>query len=249
MKKFGLIGKQLSHSFSKSFFHKKFNEENIDATYENYELSDLKDLRFLIEKNRLCGMNVTIPYKEEVINYIDELDDTCTNIGAVNTLVPQYSGNRLVSIKGYNTDTYGFSQSIKPYLRSYHENVLILGTGGASKAVSHVLKQLNLKVNYITRKSTVDSKDFFGWNELNENMVKYHKFIINTTPIGMFPNHDQEFSFPYQAITNKHFVMDLIYNPEETNFLKKAKKMGANTINGYSMLVFQALKSWDIWNS
>ena len=130
-----------------------------------------------------------------------------------------------------------------------NENVLILGTGGASKAVSHVLKQLNLKVNYITRKSSVDSKDFFGWNELNENMVKYHKFIINTTPIGMFPNHDQEFSFPYQAITNKHFVMDLIYNPEETNFLKKAKKMGANTINGYSMLVFQALKSWDIWNS
>ena len=126
MKKFGLIGKQLSHSFSKSFFHNKFNEENIDASYENYELSDLKNLRFLIEKNRICGLNVTIPYKEEVINYIDKLDDDCTHIGAVNTLVPQYSGNRLVSIKGYNTDTYGFSQSIKPYLRSYHEKVLIL---------------------------------------------------------------------------------------------------------------------------
>ena len=176
---YGLLGKSLSHSFSKSFFNEKFQKEQINATYSNYELSDLSNLRSTIEKHSLKGMNVTVPYKELVLNYVDEFDYTCEMVGSTNTLVPSYVNNKLVSIKAYNTDTFGFHQSIKPFLKSHHEKALILGTGGAAKATAHVLKTLNIDVNFISRKLDYRSKNIFHWNDLNEHMV----FIISSSLI------------------------------------------------------------------
>ena len=245
---YGLLGKSLSHSFSKSFFNKKFQKEQINATYNNYELSDLSNLRSTIEKHSLKGMNVTIPYKELVLNYVDEFDYICEMVGSTNTLVPSYVNNKLISIKAYNTDTFGFHQSIKPFLKSHHEKALILGTGGAAKAIAYVLKTLNIDVNFISRKIDLHSKNIFHWNDLNEHMVFHHKFIINTTPVGMYPHQDETFSFPYHALTNKHFVYDLIYNPKQTIFLRKSMENKAFIKNGYDMLIHQAEKAWEIWN-
>ena len=246
---YGLLGKSLSHSFSKSFFNEKFQKEQINAIYNNYELSDLSTLRDVFKKDSLKGMNVTVPYKELVLNYVDELDDVCKIVGSSNTLVPSYNKNKLVNIKAYNTDAFGFHQSIKPFLKSHHEKALILGTGGAAKATAYVLKTLNIDVNFITRKTNKNSKNIFLWSDLNEHMVFHHKFIINTTPVGMYPNNDDTFLFPYHALTNKHFVYDLIYNPKQTIFLRKSMENKALTKNGYDMLIHQAEKSWQIWNS
>ena len=245
---YGLLGKSLSHSFSKSFFNEKFQKEKINATYSNYELSDLSNLRSTIEKHSLKGMNVTVPYKELVLNYVDEFDYICEMVGSTNTLVPSYVNNKLVSIKAYNTDTFGFHQSIKPFLKSHHEKALILGTGGAAKATAYVLKTLNIDVNFISRKLDYRSKNIFHWNDLNEHMVFHHKFIINTTPVGMYPHQNETFSFPYHALTNKHFVYDLIYNPKQTSFLRKSMENKAFIKNGYDMLIHQAEKAWEIWN-
>ena len=245
---YGLLGKSLSHSFSKSFFNEKFQKEQINAIYSNYELSDLSNLRSTIEKHSLKGMNVTVPYKELVLNFVDELEYTCEMVGSTNTLVPSYVNNKLVSIKAHNTDTFGFHQSIKPFLKSHHEKALILGTGGAAKAIAYVLKTLNIDVNFISRKIDTHSKNIFHWNDLNEHMVFHHKFIINTTPVGMYPHQDETFSFPYHALTNKHFVYDLIYNPKQTIFLRKSMEKKAFIKNGYDMLIHQAEKAWEIWN-
>ena len=246
---YGLLGKSLNHSFSKSFFNEKFKKEQINAIYSNFELSDLSTLRSIIEKHSIKGLNVTVPYKELVLNYVDELDQTCEEVGSSNTLVPSYINNKLVSIKAYNTDTFGFHQSIKPFLKSHHEKALILGTGGAAKATAYVLKSLNIDVNFISRKTKPHSKNIFHWNDLNEHMVFHHKFIINTTPVGMYPRNDETFSFPYHALTNKHFVYDLIYNPKQTIFLRKSMENKALTKNGFDMLIHQADKAWKIWNS
>ena len=246
---YGLLGKSLSHSFSKSFFNEKFQKEQINAIYSNFELPDLSTLRSIIEKHSLKGLNVTVPYKELVLSYVDELDHICKKVGSSNTLVPSYINNKLVSIKAYNTDTFGFRQSIKPFLKSHHEKALILGTGGAAKATAYVLKTLNIDVNFISRKTEPHSKNIFHWNDLNEHMVFHHKFIINTTPVGMYPRNDETFSFPYYALTNKHFVYDLIYNPKQTIFLRKSMENKALTKNGYDMLIHQADKAWQIWNS
>ena len=246
---YGLLGKNLSHSFSKSFFNEKFLKEKINAIYNNYELSDLSTLRDIIKKDSLKGINVTLPYKELALNYVDEVDRACEMVGSTNTLVPSYKNNKLVSIKAYNTDTFGFHQSIKPFLKSHHEKALILGTGGAAKATAYVLKTLNIDVNFISRKTNHNSKNIFHWNDMNEHMVFHHKFIINTTPVGMYPNDDETFSFPYHALTKKHFVYDLIYNPKQTIFLRKSMENKAFTKNGYDMLIHQAEKAWQIWNS
>ncbi len=248
-KAYGLLGKSLSHSFSKSFFNEKFKNEQIDAVYDNYELVELSTLRKTIEDNSLSGMNVTVPYKELVLNYVDELDEVCQKVGSANTLVPSYDGDRLKSIKAYNTDVYGFHQSIKPFLKSHHEKALILGTGGAAKAVSFVLNELNIDVNFISRDLQSNSKNIFHWNELNEHLIFHHKFIINSTPVGMYPNIKETFSFPYHALSEKHFVYDLIYNPEQTTFLKKAGENKATIKNGLDMLIHQAQRAWQIWNS
>jgi shikimate dehydrogenase len=250
LKNFGLIGRTLSHSFSKKFFTNKFLNEDIDASYLNYELTSIKEFPSLFNNETLLnGLNVTIPYKENVIQYLDELDPIASKIQAVNTILPIYNNGNLEKLVGYNTDVYGFSQLLKPYLKSNHQKALVLGTGGASKAVSYVLRNLGIEVNYVSRTKSNTNPSIFTWDMVNDNMIKLHQLIINTTPIGMSPNNNDLIPLPYSFINNKHLLVDLIYNPEETQFLKKGKKQGARCLNGTNMLIHQALKAWNIWNT
>ena len=248
MKKFGLIGRSLSHSFSKKYFNQKFLEEQIEASYLNYELNDLDTFRDLFKDKSIMGLNVTIPYKEQVVKYLDKLGPIALELQAVNTILPIYHKDGSINLKGFNTDVFGFHQSIKPYLKSNHQKALVLGTGGASKAVAYVLKQYGIDVNFISRSNSGNSPNVFSWETVNENMIKYHPLIVNTTPVGMYPNMDDKIIIPYEAITQKHLLIDLIYHPQETYFLNKGKEQGAQCINGYSMLMHQAVKAWDIWN-
>lgn len=242
MKVYGLVGKSLGHSFSKRFFTEKFASEGIDARYENFEIPEISDFSALIKSNSaLNGLNVTIPYKEAVIPYLDELDEVAQNIGAVNTI--RFEGERLI---GYNTDAHGFHASIKPFLRNIHERALILGTGGAAKAVAHVLQGIGIDVCYLSR--TPNETTTFAYEEANENMFKAFKLVVNCTPIGTFPNVEAYPPIPTSFFTPDHLLVDLIYNPEETQLMKLAKANGAETINGYAMLKHQALKAWEIWN-
>ena len=249
MRNFGLIGKSLVHSFSKDYFNKKFKEEDIDALYSNFELDNISNLKELFSDYKLSGLNVTIPFKQKVISQLDSLDEISQEIDAVNTIKPFFDNNKLVSLKGYNTDVFGFQQMVKPYLKSHHTKALILGTGGASKAVAYVLNSLNIDVNFISRNNFPSLNNYFTWNELNSHMVAGHYLIINTTPIGMYPDVEQEIIISYDNLTSKHLVIDLIYNPEQTLFLKKSLLKNAQILNGYQMLVHQALKAWDIWES
>lgn len=243
MRQFGLIGKSLGHSFSKAYFTEKFQREQISANYSNFELRQLvphfKDL--VQQTPNLCGLNVTIPYKTEIIPLLDELVGDAEKINAVNTI--QFLDGKLI---GHNTDTYGFRQSIKPFLRNVHERALILGTGGAAKAVAYVLESLGLDVCYLSRGSS--TPNVFNYIDANENMVKAFKLIVNTTPLGTFPNISEQPPFPVQIVSDQHLVIDLIYNPSETQFLQIARQQGADTLNGLSMLKHQADKAWEIWN-
>ena len=249
MKKFGLIGKTLEHSFSKDFFNNKFKNENIEASYHNFEMDKITSLKSIFSKNDIFGLNVTVPYKEQVLSQLDELDEVAKKIGAVNTILPSYKNGKLNSLKGFNTDVFGFKQLIKPFLKAHHTNALVLGSGGSSKAIIHILNSYNIDFNIISRSHKPNNPKFFTWKEINSYMVKHHSLIINTTPIGMYPNIDQEFIFPYQYISEKHLVIDLIYNPKLTIFLKKSSLQNAQILNGYQMLIHQALKAWNIWNS
>lgn len=242
MKQYGLIGYPLSHSFSKGYFAEKFLKENItDANYDVFPLEKIEDFTALYQnKENLIGLNVTIPYKQQVIPFLDELDETSANIGAVNT-VKFTQGKRI----GYNTDAYGFEMSLKPMLQSHHTNALILGTGGASKAVEYVLKKLGISFQYVSRNK---SDNTISYEQLDEFIIHNSKLIINCTPIGMYPNVDVAPNIPYNAISEKHLLYDLVYNPEETLFLKKGKEKGAQTKNGLEMLYLQAERSWEIWN-
>jgi len=242
MKQYGLIGYPLSHSFSKGYFAEKFLKENItDANYDVFPLEKIDDFTALYQnKENLIGLNVTIPYKQQVIPFLDELDETSANIGAVNT-VKFTQGKRI----GYNTDAYGFEMSLKPMLQSHHTNALILGTGGASKAVEYVLKKLGISFQYVSRNK---SDHTISYEQLDEFIIHNSKLIINSTPIGMYPNVDVAPNIPYNAISEKHLLYDLVYNPEETLFLKKGKEKGAQTKNGLEMLYLQAERSWEIWN-
>lgn len=248
MRKFGLIGYPLSHSFSAGFFAKKFSEEHIiDAIYQNYPLESIDLLTDLITSNpKLIGLNVTIPFKEKVIPFLSELDETAQKVGAVNTIKFQRKQG-ILSLTGYNTDVYGFEESIKPHLESTHIKALILGTGGASKAVIYVLQKLNIKTDIVSRTSIPGI--YKTYDELTIDDIFEHKVIINTTPLGMYPKLDQLPPIPYNNITSHHLLFDLIYNPLETAFLSEGKKRGAKTINGLEMLHLQALKAWEIWNS
>ena len=249
MRNFGLIGQSLIHSFSKDYFNKKFKTENIDAFYSNFEIKNTLSLRDLFSNYNLSGLNVTIPFKQKVISQLDSLDEISQKIDAVNTIKPFFKNNKLISLKGYNTDVYGFQQMLKPYLKSHHTKALVLGTGGASKAVAYVLNAYNIDVNFISRNKFPSLNNYFTWNQLNSHMVAGHYIIINTTPVGMYPDVDQEIKISYDNLTSKHLVIDLIYNPDQTLFLKKALLKNAQIINGYQMLVYQALKAWDIWES
>lgn len=243
MKQYGLIGKTLSHSFSKKYFEEKFKRENINAVYENFELNDISQVEglFSIHSN-LCGLNVTIPYKEQIIPYLDEVDEQARKIGAVNTI---YIDKEIGKMKGYNTDVYGFKQSLKPFLENQHQRALILGTGGASKAVAYVLNELGITTAFVSRTPQLENQ--LSYDELNENILASFLLIVNTTPLGTFPNIDEKPTINYDAITPNHLLYDLVYNPAETAFLKEGKKRGALTINGEQMLQLQAEKAWEIW--
>lgn len=240
MRLFGLLGKSLSHSFSKSFFNEKFKKEGIDARFENFELSSIEQVKDLFEID-LSGLTVTIPYKESIIPYLNNLSEEAKAIQAVNVI--QFKNGKKI---GHNTDAYGFHQSIKPFLTNLHERALILGTGGASKAVEYVFKTIGLDVIFISRNP--EGPKQFSYNDLNEHMLKACKVIVNCTPVGTFPNVDEFPEFPFQYLTKDHLVIDLIYNPAKTKFLEEAEKMGATILNGETMLKEQALKAWEIWN-
>lgn len=244
MDKYGLIGYPLGHSFSKGYFNEKFESEGIDAEYSNFEISSIEALNAIIAANpNLKGFNVTIPYKQQVIPFLKEMSNEAKAIGAVNVVKVTRKGNN-VTLKGYNSDCIGFSRSIEPMLAPYHKKALILGTGGASKAVKYALENLGLETKYVSR--TV--KDgCFTYNELTPATLHEYNVIVNCTPLGMYPNIEQCPQIPYEALDNTNLLYDLIYNPDQTLFLKKGKEQGAQTKNGLEMLLLQAFASWEFW--
>jgi len=249
MKKYGLIGYPLSHSFSKRYFTEKFEKENImGSQYELFPIENIDALPTLLKENQeLCGLNVTVPHKIGVLNYLDRVESGAKAAGAVNCIrIGQKNVNAKhdFMLEGYNTDIYGFEMSLKPLLKEYHDEALVLGDGGAAKAVKCVLEELGIRYKLVTRKPAPGNLLF---NELKPHHIARHKLIINTTPVGMSPNIDECPPVPYEAITGEHLLYDLIYNPAETLFLKKGAEKGAVIKNGYEMLVLQAEKSWEIW--
>ncbi len=246
MQTIGLLGKQLSHSFSKSYFENKFENEGIkDFQYLNFEISSIDQLPGLIKEFQPRGFNVTIPYKESIIPFLNELSVEAKSVGAVNTVLIDYKGDKPF-LKGYNTDVFGFAQSIKPFLEGTHEKALILGTGGASKAVAFVLRNLGIDCIYASRSK--HSHDIISYEEVNEYVIKFCPLIVNTTPVGTFPNVEATLGLATQFINESHLVVDLIYNPAETRLLLDAKQQGAKTLNGLSMLHQQAEKAWELFS-
>lgn len=244
MKQFGLIGFPLGHSFSKKYFTEKFEREGIDSRYDLFELENISEFTALKENTNLCGLNVTIPYKEKIISYLDELDDTAAKIGAVNVIKFTHSNGKLI-LKGYNSDAIGFENSIKPYLQNFHKKALILGTGGASKAIDYSLGKLGIETLFVSRSA---KPNFLTYDQLNEEILKDYLVIVNASPVGTFPHSDECPNIPYQFLTDKHLLFDVVYNPAETLFLKKGKARGAQGLNGESMLIGQAIAAWEIWN-
>jgi shikimate dehydrogenase len=237
---YGLIGKSLGHSFSQDFFTRFFREHKIVADYRNFELQEIKEVEELL-KSGLSGLNVTIPYKEAVIPFLNTISEEARAIGAVNCV--QFKNGLTI---GHNTDAYGFHQSVKPFLTNKHERALVLGTGGASKAIIHVLTKIGIDVIQISR--TPSGPKQFAYSEMNEHMIKACKLIVNCTPVGMAPATSTMIELPYQHLTSDHLVVDLIYNPPMTLFLQESSLQGAMILNGESMLRHQALRSWLIWN-
>ena len=245
MQKYGLIGYPLKHSFSISYFNEKFQSEGIDAEYVNFEIPSINDLPGIIKGNtNLQGFNVTIPYKEKVISYLDEIDKTAIPIGAINVVkVIRQKGK--VKLIGYNSDIIGFTRSIEPLLESHHKKALILGTGGAAKAVYHGLKSLGVESVYVTRQTR---PDMLTYEELTPEIIAEHTIIVNCTPIGMYPQVDFCPNIPYEYLTPNHLLYDLLYNPDTTLFMKKGAAKGAVVKNGLEMLLLQAFAAWEIWN-
>lgn len=243
-KNYGLIGYPLGHSFSKKYFTDKFRKEKINAKYFLFELEKLDNFTDLFKDKRLSGLNVTIPYKEKIIGLVDELDDTAKSIGAANVIKIDRK-NKDIKLTAYNTDAIGFEQSIAPFIQSYHKKALILGTGGASKAIDYVLRKMDIETQFVSRKKTDKT---ITYESLNKDLIKDNLIIINATPLGTFPDIESFPDIPYQYITDKHLLFDVVYNPAETIFLKKGKEQGATIINGEEMLVNQAEAAWNIWN-
>lgn len=240
-KQFGLIGKNISYSFSKKYFTQKFKELNItDKEYINFDFLQIEDFLNINFEN-IGGFNVTIPYKKQIIPFLDEVEKEAMQIGAVNTI-------KIIDAKliGYNTDVHGFQKSIEPLLQKHHKNALILGTGGASKAVAYVFDKLGIPYQFVSRTL---SKKAISYSQLTEKTMQKHQVIVNCTPLGTHPNIDNMPNIPYEYITSKHLLYDLIYNPSQTKFLEKGLQKGAIIKNGYEMLVLQAEKSWKIWDN
>ena len=247
MEKYGLIGYPLKHSFSIGFFNEKFKSEGIDAEYENFEIPQINDFMEVISENpNLHGLNVTIPYKEQVIPFLDELDPDTAKIGAVNVIkiIRQQKGK--VKLVGYNSDIIGFTQSIQPLLQPQHKKALILGTGGASKAIFHGMKNLGVESQFVSR--THEADNVLTYDELTQEIIQEYTVIVNCTPVGMYPKVDFCPNIPYEFLTPNHLLYDLLYNPNVTLFMKKGEEQGAVTKNGLEMLLLQAFAAWEIWH-
>ncbi len=238
-KLFGLLGKDIGYSFSRNYFSNKFRAENLRHEYVNFDLENLSTFKSLLRRDDIYGMNVTIPYKQEVIPFLDEIDPVAKAIGAVNTIV--FKDNKRL---GYNTDHIGFQNTLLNYLKPHHDKALVLGTGGASKAVCYVLEQLKIQVRKVSRSEGPDRK---AYHQLSAKDYKEHSLLINCTPLGTHPNINAYPPIDYEKISKKHLLYDLIYNPEVTAFMKMGKAKGAEVVNGYQMLVDQAEASWNLW--
>jgi len=243
MAKYGLIGRNIGYSFSKAFFTTKFEQENRADTYVNYDIDSISSLTKIIEANcELKGLNVTIPYKESVIPFLHQMDKEAKKIGAVNTIKIMRDGK----LVGYNTDHYGFAKSLSNFLPLHEKTALILGTGGAAKAVAYVLESMEFKYNFVSR---TKKQNCFTYQELDKSIIQSHCLIINCTPSGTFPNIHEFPNIPYQFLSPQHLLFDLIYNPRETEFLKMGYAKGTRISNGLKMLEYQAKKAWSIWKS
>ena len=237
-KKFGLVGRNISYSFSKKYFTNKFKKLFLkDHSYEIFDLHKIEDLSTITSIHGLKGFNVTIPYKEQIIPFLDELSDEAKKIGAINTVV--IKDGRTI---GYNTDTFGFERTLNLHRKKHHNSAIILGDGGAAKAVKYVLDKNNIPYITVTRKSEIN------FDTLTAEQVQEHHLIIQCTPVGTFPNVEESLKFPFEALNEQHLIIDLIYNPDYTQFIKNAYKYNAKCVNGYFMLEQQAEKAWEIWN-
>ncbi|RBW58076.1 shikimate dehydrogenase [Tenacibaculum sp. E3R01] len=242
---FALVGKNISYSFSRGYFTEKFSKLGLAKhEYVNFDIQNIEEFTKKIKehKNEIKGMNVTIPYKLEIFDFLDKIDKKAKKIGAVNTVRITKKGKLI----GYNTDVYGFKKSLTPLLKKHHEKALILGTGGASKAVAYVLDKLNIEYKFVSR--TPKGKDTITYADVSEKVMMSHLLLINCTPLGTHPNIENCPSIPYEFVSEKHMLYDLIYNPSETTFLQKGKEKGATIKNGLEMLEQQAEKAWKIWN-
>ncbi|MBN1820374.1 MAG: shikimate dehydrogenase [Prolixibacteraceae bacterium] len=246
MKKYGLIGYPLTHSFSKKFWTEKFENEGSVNSYENFEIDAIEKILQIINKNpELAGLNVTIPYKEQVIPFLDKIDNAAKEVGAINTVkIIREKGGFI--LEGYNSDTYGFETTLKPLLKKHHTKALILGTGGASKAIKYVLSKL--KIGFISASIEELKENEIRYEEITPELLSERFLIINATPLGTYPKVDTYPRIPYEHLTEKHLLYDLVYNPEVTRFMEFGKEKGAMVKNGYDMLIGQALRSYEIWN-
>lgn len=244
MDKYGLIGYPLGHSFSKSYFNEKFQNELIDAEYFNFEIKKIESLPEVLASNpELKGLNVTIPYKEKVISFLDSVSQEARAIGAVNVIKVMREGGK-TTLKGYNSDVIGFTKSIEPILERFHKKALILGTGGASKAVNYGLKSLGLETVLVSR---YERPGTIQYDKITPDVIREYNVIVNCTPVGMYPHIEECPKLPYEAIDNKNILYDLIYNPDQTLFMKKGAERGATVKNGLEMLLLQAFASWNFW--
>ncbi len=244
-KLFGLLGKNISYSFSREYFTHKFKDLGYTKhSYVNFDLQQIEDLAAVLVKNKeeLSGINITIPYKQEVMSFLDLIDEDAEKIGAVNTIKFLADGK----LKGFNTDFYGFKNSIQPFIKEHHKKALILGAGGASKAIAFAFEKMGIDYKFVSRKKR--NKDVFTYEEITTEIIEGYTVIVNCTPLGTYPNIETRPEIPYEAITDQHLLYDLTYNPEETTFLKLGKNQGASIKNGFQMLELQAEKSWEIWN-
>ncbi len=244
MDKYGLIGYPLGHSFSIDFFNEKFQNEGIDAKYINFEIPAIEDLHEILASNpELKGLNVTLPYKEKVIPLLDDISPAAKSIGAVNVIKITHKGKK-IHLKGFNSDVIGFTKSIEPLLETFHKKALILGTGGAAKAVNVGLKSLGIETKYVSRSFQPEN---YLYSDITAEVLKEYLVIVNCTPIGMYPHEEEAPLLPYEAIDNHHLLYDLLYNPDETLFMKKGMEHGATVKNGLEMLLLQAFAAWDFW--
>ena len=243
--RYGLVGNGISYSFSQGYFNEKFSELKLKGfIYQNFDIDSIRKFPDIVSKTKsLKGLNVTIPYKEEVLKYLDEIDDEAAEIGAINTIKILKEGK----IKGFNTDVYGFEKSITQILKGHHQKALILGTGGASKAIKFVFQKLNIEFLSVSRNPK--NVNMISYKDLSESIINTHSIIVNCSPVGTHPNIEECPNIPYQYLSSKHLLYDLIYNPSKTLFLQKGLERGSTICNGLQMLELQAEKAWEIWNS